>query len=155
MHLKKQYMKQLLQCLSIILPFTLSSQIKIDDVGEGWKNSIEQALCLIEHVDSAKYQQVITTCNHIGFWNGSYSTTEDSTILISNREARYGNITDLAAALVHESMHLYIIQQRQILTPEEEETVCYLYELDFLVKVPGVESWLIQHVLRQLEALNK
>lgn len=148
-------MKQLLRCLSIILPLSLSAQIKIDDVGEGWKTSIEQALCLIENVDSAKYQQIVSTCNHIGFWNGSYSTTEDSTILISNKEARYGNITDLAAALVHESMHLYIIQQRQILTPEEEETVCYLYELDFLVKVPDCEQWLIQHVLWQLEALNK
>jgi hypothetical protein len=148
-------MKQLLRCLSIILPLSLSAQIKIDDVGEGWKTSIEQALCLIENVDSVKYQQIISTCNHIGFWNGSYSTTEDLTILISNREARYGNITDLAAALVHESMHLYIIQQRQILAPEEEETVCYLYELDFLVKVPNCEPWLIQHVLRQLEELNK
>jgi hypothetical protein len=51
-------------------------------------------------------------------------------------------------------MHLYIIQQQIILTPEEEETVCYLYELDFLLKIPNVEPWLIQHVLRQLEALN-
>jgi hypothetical protein len=137
------------------LPFSLSAQIKIDDVGEGWKNSIEQALCLIQQVDSAKYQQITTTCNHIGYWNGSYSTTEDSTILISNLEMRRGNIHDLAAALVHESMHLYIIQQHTILTPEEEETVCYLYELDFLLKIPNVEPWLIRHVLRQLEALNR
>jgi hypothetical protein len=148
-------MKQLLKFLSIILPLSLSAQIKIDDVGEGWKNSIEQALCLIQHVDSAKYQQLITTCNHIGYWNGMYSTTEDSTILISNHEARRGNIHDLAAALVHESMHLYIIQHQTILDPKEEETICYLYELDFLVRIHEVEPWLIQHVLRQLEALNR
>jgi hypothetical protein len=155
MHLKKQYMKQLLKCLSIILPLTLSAQIKIDDVGEGWKGYMQQSIELIKQIDSTKYQQLVETCNHIGYWNGTYSTTEDSTILISNHEARRGNINDLAAALVHESMHLYIIQQHTILTPEEEETVCYLYELDFLLKIPNVEPWLIQHVLRQLEALNR
>lgn len=155
MQLKKQYMKQLLKCLSIILPLTLSAQIKIDDVGDGWQGYMQQSIELIKHVDSTKYQQLIATCNHIGYWNGLYSTTEDSTILISNREAQRGNIHDLAAALVHESMHLYIIQQQIILTPNEEETICYLYELDFLSKIPNVEPWLIQHVLRQLEALNK
>lgn len=148
-------MKQLLKCLSIILPLTLSAQIKIDDVGDGWKGYIQQSLDLIKQVDSIKYQQILQTCNHIGYWNGAYSTTEDSTILISNLEMRRGNIHDIAAALVHESMHLYIIQQQAILAPSEEETVCYLYELDFLKKIPNVEPWLIQHVILQLEALNK
>ncbi len=148
-------MKQLLKCLSIILPLTLSAQIKIDDVGEGWKGYMQQSIELIKQVDYAKYQQLFATCNHIGYWNGTYSTTEDSTILISNHEARRGNIHDLAAALVHESMHLYIIQQQTVLAPTEEETVCYLYELDFLVKISDIEPWLIQHVLRQLESLNK
>lgn len=148
-------MKRLLKCLSIILPLTLSAQIKIDDVGEGWKGYMQQSIELIKQVDYAKYQQLFATCNHIGYWNGTYSTTEDSTILISNHEARRGNIHDLAAALVHESMHLYIIQQQTVLAPTEEETVCYLYELDFLVKISNIEPWLIQHVLRQLESLNK
>ena len=155
MHLKRQYMNQLLKCLSIILPFTLSAQIKIDDVGDGWKGYIQQSVELIKQTDPTKYKQLVETCNHIGYWNGAYSTTEDSTILISNLEMRRGNIHDIAAALVHESMHLYIIQQRTILAPTEEETVCYLYELDFLKKIPNIEPWLIQHILRQLEALNK
>lgn len=148
-------MKQLLKYLSIILPLTLSAQIKIDDVGDGWKSYIQQSLELIKQTDSIKYKQLVATCNHIGYWNGTYSTTEDSTILISNLEMRRGNIHDIAAALVHESMHLYIIQQRTILAPSEEETVCYLYELEFLSKIPNIEPWLIQHILRQLEALNK
>jgi hypothetical protein len=154
MHLKKQSMKQLLKCLSIILPLTLSAQIKIDDVGDGWKGYAQQSIELIKQTDSIKYKQLVATCNHIGYWNGTYSTTEDSTILISNLEMRRGNIHDIAAALVHESMHLYIIQQQTILAPADEETVCYLYELDFLIKIPNVETWLIQHVLRQLEALK-
>jgi hypothetical protein len=68
---------------------------------------------------------------------------------------RRGNIHDLAAALIHESMHLYIIQQRITLSTKQEETICYLYELEFLSKIPNVEPWLIQHVHRQLDALHK
>ena len=148
-------MNQLLKCLSIILPFTLSAQIKIDDIGDGWKSNIQRALNVIETADSAKYQQILSVCDHIGFWNGNYSTTEDATILISNKEARAGVTNDLAAALVHESMHLYIKQHPVTLSAIEEETMCYLYELDFLLKLSIVQPWLIQHVLRQLDALNR
>lgn len=150
-------MKQLLICLSIvsILSFTVNSQIRIDDVGDGWKNYIQKSIDLIQNVDSLKYQRLISTCNHIGYWNGTYSTIEDSTILISNRDARSGNIHNIAAALVHESMHLYIKQQKYTLSIIKEEITCYLYELDFLLRIPNVEPWLIQHIITQLEILNK
>jgi len=148
-------MKRLILCLSLIISFTLSAQIKIDDVGDGWKQKIQQALTIIQTTDSVKYQQLIKVCNHIGFWNGSYSTTEGSVILISNREAAVGITNDLAAALVHESMHIYIANSGVTLSVSEEETFCYLYELDFLLKLSFVQPWLIQHVLQQLDSLAK
>jgi hypothetical protein len=39
-------MKLLVICLSFI-PFIAFSQIRIDDVGDGWKTQVEQALQLI------------------------------------------------------------------------------------------------------------
>ena len=41
-------MKLLAKCLSIFFPFILSAQIKIDDVGDGWKNKVEQAIEVIK-----------------------------------------------------------------------------------------------------------
>jgi hypothetical protein len=148
-------MKQLILCLNLIISFTVSAQIKIDDVGDGWKQNIQHALTVIQSTDSAKYQQIIKVCNHIGFWNGSYSTTEGSVILISNREAAAGITNDLAAAIVHESMHIYIANSGIVLSATEEETFCYIYELDFLLKLSFVQPWLIQHVLQQLDSLAK
>ena len=45
-------MKQLLLCLSLFLSFNLFSQIRIDDVGDGWKQTVEQAINLIKQYDT-------------------------------------------------------------------------------------------------------
>ena len=48
-------MKQLVKCLSIFFPLILSAQIKIDDVGDGWKNKVEQAIDVVKQFAPEKY----------------------------------------------------------------------------------------------------
>ena len=131
-------------------------QIKIDDSGDGWKGLVEQSLEVIKTYDSVSYERVIQTCKHIGFSTSKFSTTEgNSTILIGQYDINSRNIHDIAAAIVHESNHL-LIQQRGIKLPEsDEEIACYLAELYFLMQIPGVEDWLIEHVTEQIDIYNK
>ena len=41
--------------LFLISPLLAFSQMRIDDVGDGWKGLVEQALEIIEDTDTAKY----------------------------------------------------------------------------------------------------
>jgi hypothetical protein len=101
-------MKLLVKCLSIFFPFVLSAQIKIDDVGDGWKNKVEQAIEVVKQYDFEKYTLLMENCGHISYSLLPFSTTENgTTILIAQKEIIAGNINDLAATLVHESLHLY------------------------------------------------
>ena len=149
-------MKLFLTCLSLVWFTTFRAQIKIDDSGDGWKGLVEQSLEVIKTYDSVSYERVIQTCKHIGFSTSKFSTTEgNSTILIGQYDINSRNIHDIAAAIVHESNHL-LIQQRAIKLPEsDEEIACYLAELYFLMQIPGVEDWLIEHVTEQIDIYNK
>jgi hypothetical protein len=137
----------------ILMLFTtqLFSQIIIDDVGEGWKKNVIISLELIKKVDSVKYNIVEKYCKRIGFWNGKFSTTEgDNVILISKPDIQSGNINNLAAIIIHESKHLYYRNNNIILIEESEEILSYQYELDFLLKIPMVEEWLINHTYKMI-----
>ena len=149
-------MKLFLACLSLVWFTTVRAQIKIDDSGDGWKGLVEQSLEVIKTYDSASYERVIQTCKHIGFSTSKFSTIEgNSTILIGQYDVNSRNIHDIAAAIVHESNHL-LIQQRGIkLLESDEEIACYLAELYFLMQIPGVEDWLIEHVTEQIDIYNK
>ena len=145
-------MKLLAKCLSIFFPFILSAQIKIDDVGDGWKNKVEQAIEVVKQYDSEKYTLLTENCNHISYSLLPFSTTESkNTILISQKEILKGNVNDIAAILVHESLHLYFLKNNIILPENEEEILCYTYELELLFKIPDVEPWLIDHAKKQIE----
>lgn len=131
-----------------MLFFTIQtfSQINVDDVGEGWKKKVERSLEVIQKVDSSKYDIVVTQCKRIGFWNGDFSTTEGSdVILISKKDIQSGNINNLSAIIIHESKHLYNRNNGVFLDERDEEILCYKYEFDFLKKIPLVEDWLIKH----------
>jgi hypothetical protein len=144
-------MKQLLLCLSFI-PFFTFSQIKIDDVGDGWKGKVEQALAIVKQYDTEKYNLLIESCTHISYSLLSFSTTEnENTILISQKQIMAGNINDLAATLVHESLHLFILKNKLKIPENYEEVVCYTYELEMLLKIPNVEPWLVNHATKQIE----
>ena len=132
----------------LIFLFTIQSfsQIIIDDVGDGWKQKVEMGLEVIQKTDSFKYNTVTNQCKRIGFWNGNFSTTESSdVILISQKDIQVGNINNLSAIIIHESKHLYYRNNNIFLDERVEEILCYQYELDFLKKIPLVEDWLIKH----------
>ena len=129
-------MKLLVVCLSF-LPFLSFSQIQIDDVGDGWKGKVEQALATVKQYDTEKYNLLIESCTHISYSLLSFSTTENgNTILISQKQIIAGNINDLAATLVHESLHLFILKNKLKMPENYEEVVCYTYELEMLLKIP-------------------
>jgi hypothetical protein len=141
-------------CTLLLCVFTFTSifgQIKITDVGDGWKGKVEQALDTIKKYDTEKYDLVIGSCMLVGYWNESFSTTEgDTTILISTKDINYNNIYNIAAILVHESMHLYIKQLYIKMLQNKEEVLAYKYELDFLKKIPNVDQWLINNCVKNI-----
>ena len=147
--------------LWIVLLFLFTSiysfgQLTVTDVGDGWKNKVDSALRIIQTYDIEKYNVILETCTLIGYWNESFSTTEgDSVILISTKDINNESINNIAAILVHESMHLYIKQLYAQVNPNREETICYVYELNFLYKVPNVEPWLIENANNKIKYYSK
>jgi hypothetical protein len=150
-------MKKLLSGL-LFLFITLHSfgQLRVTDVGDGWKEKVDSALKIIQTYDIEKYNVILETCTLIGYWNESFSTTEgDSVILISTKDINHASINNIAAILVHESMHLYVKQLYAKVSPNREETICYVYELNFLYKVPNVEIWLIENATNKIKYYSK
>jgi len=123
----------------------------IDDVGDNWKLRVDSALQVIKKYDSINYGKILTNCKKVSFWNGSFSTVEDSqTILITQKDMKHSSINNIAAILVHESTHLFIINKRLKYTPSDEEVFCYFVELRFLEKIPNVEDWLINNTKKMI-----
>jgi hypothetical protein len=142
--------------LLILLMFWSSSisQINIADVGDGWKGKVQQALDTIQKYDTVKYNNIITKCNNIGYWNNTFATTEPpNTILIPTSEMNFGNIYNICAILIHESYHLLIYGRN--MGPNQEEYWAYSYELEFLMKVPNVDGWLIQNAQNKINYYSK
>jgi len=135
--------KQLLFAVIVLITSTINAQIKIDVVGDGWDKNVLSSLELIKQVDSSTYNFVIKNCNHIGFWNNNYSSSEGKSIYITTSEVRHGNILNIASIIVHESKHIELFN---INLPEnEEECICYFFELEFLIKNKNVDLFLIDH----------
>ena len=134
----------------------LFGQIKITDVGDGWKGKVEQALDTIQKYDIEKYYLIMETCKVVAFWNGGFATTEsDSIITIPTKEMNNGNIYNIAAILVHESLHLYFLTTRFKLQPNVEEVIAYQHELEFLKKIPYVDEWLIENAENKIKYYSK
>lgn len=130
----------------------LTAQIRVYDMGYGWKPKVDSALKIIKTNDVEKYNVIIKYCRTISFWSGDYSTTEDSNIIcISKKDIQYTSINNIAAILVHESKHLEFINTTKIYSEEIEEIVCYEYELNFLKKIENVEPWLIEHAIKMIK----
>ncbi len=132
------------------------SQIRITDVGDGWKGKVEQALDTIQKYDIEKYYLIMETCKVVAYWNGGFATTEsDSIITIPTKEMNNGNIYNIAAILVHESLHLYFLTTRFKLQPNVEEVIAYQHELEFLKKIPYVDEWLIENAENKIKYYSK
>jgi len=149
-------MKQLLLCLSLFISVNLFGQIKVDDVGDGWKQTVEQAIDLIKQYDTTRYNLLLEVCTHISYSTAPFSTTEsENTILISQKDIQSKNINNIAAVLVHESLHLYFQRKGYKMTEHQEEFRCYVYEMQFLLLIPNVEPWLLEHAQKQIEFYSK
>ena len=143
--------------LTLLILSTYSfSQIRITDVGDGWKGKVEQALDTIQKYDKEKYYLIMETCKVVAYWNDGFATTEsDSIITIPTKEMNNGNIYNIAAILVHESLHLYFITTKFNLKPNVEEVIAYQHELEFLKKIPCVDEWLIENAKNKIKFYSK
>lgn len=135
-------------------------QIKIDKAGNGWDLKIDSALQLIKEVDIEKYQLIDSVCGRVEFWSSGFSSNEGSygnkgTILVAVKDVQLNSINNLAVVLVHESLHLHVLEKGYIIAPEQEEAWCYRYELTFIDKLKNPEPWLKQHAITQLTNIQK
>ena len=135
-------------------------QIKIDKAGNGWDLKIDSALQLIKQVDIEKFQLIDSVCGRVEFWSSGFSSNEGSygkkgTILVAVKDVQLNSINNLAVVLVHESLHLHVLQKGYIVAPEQEEAWCYRYELTFIDKLKNPEPWLKQHAITQLTNIQK
>lgn len=128
------------------------SQITIDDVGDNWRKNVIESLENIKKHDSQKYEILLSVCSHISFWNGDYSTIDDSaTIVISQKDMKLNSINNISAVLVHESYHLWVIKLKFQHEKRVEELLAYIYEQDFLSKISNVEYYLLNHIDNMIE----
>jgi hypothetical protein len=140
-------MKKLIVLILLLLPNFIFGQIRVLDVGDGWKSKVESALQVIKKYDKDKYENVNSYCKEIGFWNGNFSTTEDGNkIILSKKELSHGSINNIACAIVHESRHLMIEKSGAGWDENFQEFMCYDYELTFAKKIPNIEKWLLDHI---------
>jgi hypothetical protein len=148
-------MRKLILMIVMVLSTTIcKSQIVIDKAGDGWDLRADSALAIIKQTDTTAYKLVLRVCNKITFWSGNYSTNDGykdtkGTIMISSTDAKAKSLNNIAAVIVHESLHLYL-RYRGVEESPKEEILCYSYEYDFLRKIPNVEYYLLEHCLRQI-----
>lgn len=140
----------------LLLSFNSYCQIKIDDVGDGWKNKVELALELIKKNDSFTYSIVTEHCNHITFWINDFSSTQTpSTILVATKDMKIESINNLACLIVHEAQHLRFKHYGVIMTESEEELECYKRELKFMLNLPNIEPWLVDNAIKNIRKYSQ
>jgi len=133
------------------IPIFGQSQIKIDDVGDNWRLRVDSALQIVKKYDTTNYNVILKYCKNVSFWNGNFSTVEDSqTVVITRKDVTHSCLNNISAILVHEATHLKIINQKLKYTPIEEEIFCYYTELEFLRRIPNVEDWLINNAKKMI-----
>lgn len=130
--------------------------------GDGWDKKVDSALAVIKGVDPEKYSLIIESCDQVDFWISDFSSSYTdrngvSTIYIANRDMKLNSINNIACVLVHESLHIHLrnIGIHGKITKEEEEYLCYLYEIEFLKKIPDVEFWLLENANKKINLNEK
>jgi hypothetical protein len=147
-------MQRLLVSLLIFLTISCKAQT-IAKAGDGWDLKIDSAIQLIKRVDPEKYLVFKDVCQRIDFWKSSFSSNGvvegDYTILIADADIKLNSINNLAAVLIHESLHLMFIMEDANMTEKEEEFKCYVYEISFIQKLPTPEPWLTANAYEKLQ----
>jgi len=136
--------------LILFIPFTSLAQIKIDKAGDSWELKVDSALDKIKLIDPIYYSHILRVCDTISYCNENFSScyggyNKKGTIIISFKDMGSNDIDDICAVLVHESLHLKILMNGIEMNGNREESLCYSYEKSFLLKVPGVNPYLIKH----------
>jgi hypothetical protein len=146
---------KLLFLITFLTVSPIFGQIKVDKAGDGWDLKIDSAITLIKSTDSLKYDLLNSICSNVSFWISDFSSCDmegdKGRIYISARDIKLNSINNLAAVLVHESLHLYIQKNKVVLEPKKEENYCYKYEMSFVNKLPNAEPWLKLHIKEQIE----
>jgi len=153
-------MRILVLTVSFLLTCFTHAQINISKAGNGWDKQIDSALLLIKSTDIEKYQLIDSVCERVDFWLSEFSSNEGNfgekgTILVAVKDVQLNSINNLAVVLVHESLHLHVLQKGYVILPEQEEAWCYRYELDFINKLKNPEPWLKKHAITQLTNIQK
>ena len=132
------------------LSFFSSAQIVVDDVGDGWKSKVDSALCLIESAGPEYYEEVARNCKRISYWMGDFSTSVDSSVVISTHDMKLGSVCNIACAIVHEAHHMEIKRLGLKMRECEEEMECYVRESRFVETTECPEAWLIGFIYKSI-----
>jgi hypothetical protein len=142
----------LIGILFLLLPYVSFGQIKVDEVGDGWKGKVDSALAIIKEYDQSSYSEVNTYCNHISFWLGNFSTTQcPSSIIIAVDDIKINSTNNLACLIVHETVHLKLHAKKVNISGNREELIAYTIERSFAEKIPNIEPWILRHIDNQIK----
>lgn len=114
---------------------------------------IDSAKILIYKIGDPYSYNLSKYCNNIVTWGGPYFSCftdpgKPGTIFLTEEEVKFGDINNLAAAIVHESLHLKFFYLDD--HPDLEESLCYKYELEFLLKIPNLDPWLLDNAHKMI-----
>jgi hypothetical protein len=138
----------------ILLPKNLKSQeITKQDLAR-----IDSAKALINRIGGVYSENLSEYCSQITTWGGPYASCyadrgKKGVIYLTEVDVKYGDVENIAAAIVHESMHLKFFHDDN--HPDEEEKICYEYELEFLFKVPNIDPWLLDNAHKMIIFYSK
>jgi hypothetical protein len=142
----------LIGILFFLLPYVSFGQIKVDDVGDGWKGKIDSALTLIKEYDSISYKHVMENCDHITYWLGSHSTSQyPSSVVIAVQDMKINSINNIACIIVHETVHLKLHAKEVNISGNREELIAYTIERSFAERIPNIEPWILTHIDNQIK----
>lgn len=148
-------MRKLLITMGLLIVSTIAnSQIVVDQAGNNWRGLIDSALTIIKTNSPYYYSVIKDNCNHITFFNATYSSTsgklgEMGTIYISKLDIDLG-IQNVMAAIVHESFHCMVMHYCLNINPFYEEYCAYRHEWQFLNSLPNPDPRLIKHAETQM-----
>jgi hypothetical protein len=142
----------LIGILFLLLPYVSFGQIKVDDVGDGWKGKVDSALVIIEKHDPQSYKHVIENCDHITYWLGSHSTSQyPSSVVIAVQDMKINSINNIACIIVHETVHLKLHAKEVNISGNREELIAYTIERSFAERIPNIEPWILTHIDNQIK----
>lgn len=143
-------MRKLLLTLILLAVTAVSdAQIVIDQAGDNWRAKVDSAVSLIKLAPSFYHQALIESCDSVAFFTANFSSCsgglgQKGTIFVSTKDVKLG-IQNIAAVLIHESLHLNLQMKGISLPPNKEEHLAYMFEWQFLMNLPGADPALIKY----------